>query len=69
VGRFTKSGKADIYLDGKKVATVDTKAGKSAYRQAIWTRSPAYGKHTVTVVVLATKGRPGVTVDGLGYLR
>ncbi|AGZ43404.1 putative N-acetylmuramoyl-L-alanine amidase [Actinoplanes friuliensis DSM 7358] len=69
VGRFKTSGKATVYLDGKKVSTIDTKASKTTYRQAIWTRSPAYGKHTVTIVVLATKGRPGVTVDGLAYIK
>ena len=69
VGRTTKSGKADVYLDGKKVSTIDTKSSKTAYRQAIWTRSMAAGKHTVTVLVRATSGRPTVTVDGLAYIQ
>ncbi|MEU7904656.1 N-acetylmuramoyl-L-alanine amidase [Actinoplanes sp. NPDC049118] len=69
VGRFKTSGKATVYLDGKKVSTIDTRAGKTTYRQAVWTRSPAYGRHTVTIVVLATSGRPGVTVDGLAYVK
>ncbi|MFI7370000.1 N-acetylmuramoyl-L-alanine amidase, partial [Actinoplanes sp. NPDC049668] len=69
VGRFKNSGKATVYLDGKKVSTIDTKAGKTTYRQAVWAKSAAYGKHTVSIVVLATSGRPGVTVDGLAYVK
>jgi hypothetical protein len=69
VGRSTKSGKADVYLDGKKVSTIDTKASKTLYRQAIWSKNTSVGKHTVTVVVRATSGRPGVTVDGLSFIK
>jgi hypothetical protein len=69
VGRSTKAGKADVYLDGKKVSTIDTKAGKTLYRQAVWSRNVTAGKHTVAVVVLATSGRPGVTVDGLSTIK
>ena len=69
VSRTKKSGKLDVYVDGKKVSTIDTKSSKTAYRQAIWTRSMAAGKHTVTVLVRATSGRPGVTVDGLAYIQ
>ncbi|MFI5493675.1 N-acetylmuramoyl-L-alanine amidase [Actinoplanes sp. NPDC051859] len=67
--RTARSGKVDVYVDGKKVATVDTRAAKTTNRQAIWTRNLAAGKHTVTVVVRATGGRPAVTLDGLSYLR
>jgi hypothetical protein len=42
---------------------------KTLYRQAIWSKNLAAGKHTVAVVVLATSGRPGVTVDGLSYVK
>jgi hypothetical protein len=64
------AGKAYVYLDGKKVATVDLKAGKTAHRQAVWTRSWASArKHTVKVVVAGTKGRPKVTSDGIVYLK
>jgi hypothetical protein len=69
VGRSARSGKADVYLDGKKVSTIVTRSGRTMYRQAIWSRTLTAGKHTVAIVVRATGGRPGVTVDGLSYLR
>ncbi|GGQ68064.1 hypothetical protein GCM10010166_42590 [Couchioplanes caeruleus subsp. azureus] len=67
--RSAGSGQVDVYVDGRKVATVDTRARKTAYRQAVWTRNLSSGRHTVTVVVRATTGRPSVTLDGLAYLR
>ncbi|RZU48441.1 uncharacterized protein with LGFP repeats [Krasilnikovia cinnamomea] len=67
--RSTKSGKVDVYLDGRKVGTLDLKAGKNSYRQALWTRTFAKGRHTVAIVVRGTGGRPTVTSDGLVYLR
>ncbi|MFI1988819.1 N-acetylmuramoyl-L-alanine amidase [Actinoplanes sp. NPDC020271] len=66
--RGTTTGKADIYLDGKKVATVDTKSGSTSYRQALWSKSFKAGKHTVVVVVAGTSGRPAVITDGLAYV-
>ena len=64
------AGKAHVYLDGKKVATVDLRAGKNAYRQVVWTTSwPSAKKHTVKVVVAGTKGRPKVTTDGIVHVR
>ncbi len=66
----TTAGKANVYVDGKKVATIDLRAGKTAYRQAVWTKSwPSAKKHTVKIVVAGTKGRPKVTTDGIAYLR
>ena len=66
--RGTKTGKASVYLDGKKVATVDTRAGKNSYRQALWVRSLTAKKHTVAIVVAGTAGRPAVVSDGLAFL-
>ncbi|WP_203781068.1 N-acetylmuramoyl-L-alanine amidase [Paractinoplanes rishiriensis] len=66
--RGAKTGKADIYLDGKKVATVDTRLGSTKYRQALWVRALTPGKHTVAVVVAGTSGRPTVVADGLAYI-
>jgi hypothetical protein len=63
-----KTGKADIYLDGKKVATIDTKRSSTTYRQALWVRSLTPGKHTVAVVAQGTSGRPTVVSDGLFYI-
>ncbi|MEV6303617.1 N-acetylmuramoyl-L-alanine amidase [Actinoplanes sp. NPDC051861] len=67
--RTTKSGKVAIYLDGKKVNTIDLKASRNAHRQAVWTRTLGYGKHTVAIVVLGTSGRPTVISDGLAYVK
>ena len=66
--RGAKTGKADVYLDGQKVATVDTKAATSAYRQALWVRALTPAKHTVVIVVAGTSGRPAVVSDGLAYV-
>ena len=67
--RRTTTGKVDIYLDGKRVTTLDTKSGSTLYRQAMWSKSFTTGKHTVSIVVLATSGRPTVVSDGLAYLK
>ncbi|MFI5891640.1 peptidoglycan recognition protein [Actinoplanes sp. NPDC051513] len=66
--RGAKTGKAHIYLDGRKLATIDTKQSATAYRQALWTRTLTPGKHTVMVVVAGTSGRPTVVSDGLAYI-
>jgi hypothetical protein len=64
------SGKMSVYVDGKKVGTVDLKAGKTAYRQAVWAKSwSSTKKHTVKIVVAGTKGRPKVTMDGIVHLK
>ncbi|GAA0444511.1 N-acetylmuramoyl-L-alanine amidase [Actinoplanes campanulatus] len=67
--RAAKSGKVAVYVDGKKVTTIDLRSSKSLYRQAVWTRNLAYGKHTVAIVVQGTSGRPTVVSDGLAYVR
>jgi hypothetical protein len=66
--RGARTGKAYVYLDGKKVSTIDTRAGKNSYRQAVWVRSLTAKKHTVAIVVAGTGGRPAVVSDGLAYL-
>ena len=64
-------GRADVYLDGKRVATLDLRvAGANRYRELAWHRTfGTAAKHTVQVVGLGTAGRPGVAVDGIAYLR
>ncbi|CAM3955390.1 S8 family serine peptidase [Mesobacillus thioparans] len=50
------SGYADIYLDGKKVKTVDLYAKKRQYKQSIYSvKNLANKKHTVTIVVKEKK--------------
>ncbi|MBB2943879.1 hypothetical protein FB565_003608 [Actinoplanes lutulentus] len=65
--KTAKSGKVAIYVDGKKVSTVDLKSSKNAYRQAVWTRNLSSGKHKIMIEVLGTSGRPAVISDGLVY--
>jgi hypothetical protein len=67
--RGSKTGKAYVYLDGKKVATIDTRSTATKYRQALWVSSTAVKKHTVTIVVAGTAGRSTVVSDGLAYIR
>jgi hypothetical protein len=66
--RAGTTGVATVYLDGRRVATVDTR-GRSAHRQLIWATSTRYGRHTLKVVVKGTAGRPTVAVDGFITLR
>lgn len=67
--RTAKSGKVAVYVDGKKVTTLDLKSAKTLNRQAVWTRNLAYGKHTVAIVVQGTAKRPAVVSDGLAYIK
>ncbi|WP_405731330.1 N-acetylmuramoyl-L-alanine amidase [Streptomyces sp. NBC_00028] len=70
VSRASTSGRAYVYVDGKKVATVDLRSTTTSYRNAIWAKTwSSGGKHTVKIVVAATSGRPTVTTDGLVYLK
>jgi hypothetical protein len=65
--RSTTSGAATVYLDDKKVATVDTR-GTAAQRQVLWTGATTPGAHTVKIVVAGTAGRPAVLVDGFAVI-
>jgi len=57
VGRkATDAGKADVYLDGVKQATVDFYNAATQWKANVWTKTGlASAKHTVTVMVLGTK--------------
>jgi hypothetical protein len=59
---------ATVYLDGKRVATVDTR-GRAAHRQLIWATATRTGTHTLKVVVRARTGRPTIALDGFITLR
>jgi hypothetical protein len=54
---------AQVYVDGVKVATIDTH-GATAKRHVLWTKKVKAGKHTVRIVNVATKGRTHLTIDG-----
>jgi hypothetical protein len=67
--RSASSGQIDVYVDGSKVSTVDLRSSTTQYRQLVWSKAFAgSGKHTVMINVLATSGRPAVTIDDLVYL-
>jgi hypothetical protein len=57
-------GKAEIWVDGVKVATIDLRSSSTKYRQVVWQKAwPTSGAHTVQVKVLGTAGRPRVDAD------
>jgi hypothetical protein len=62
-------GKAAVFLDGVRVATVDTYAASKVNRTVVW-RSALAGNtvHTLKVVNLATSGRPRIDVDAFVLL-
>ncbi len=71
VARTPASGKADVYVNGTKVATLDLRSSSNAYRQVIYARSLSRSpvKATVQIVNQGTTGRPGITIDGIAYFR
>jgi len=63
-------GRAEVWLDGVRVATIDARSAVSAGRVLLYAAvvSPAV-PHTIEVRVLGTPGRPRVDVDGFLVLR
>ncbi len=62
--RRANRGKARVYVDGSFVRTVDTYASTLRTREKLFTATfDSIGKHTLTIVNLATAGRPRVSVD------
>ncbi|WP_308120783.1 N-acetylmuramoyl-L-alanine amidase [Paractinoplanes bogorensis] len=65
-----RAGRVGVFVDGRPQGMVDLRSASSAPRQVAWSRSwPDSGSHTVRVVVEGTRGRPGVALDGLVYLK
>jgi hypothetical protein len=58
-------GKAAVYVDGRRRATVDTFSRTRAHRQIVWEARLTRGSHTIKVVNLATSGHPRIDIDGL----
>jgi hypothetical protein len=57
-------GKAQILVDGDVVATVDTYAPSPEHRVLVWVGSiDTTRESTVSIVNLATPGRPRIDVD------
>ena len=68
--RATNLGAMYVYVDGVKVATVDTRSSSTAYRQLLWTKVwSTSAQHTIKIVVAGTSSRPAVAIDGIAYLR
>lgn len=57
-------GRAKVLIDGTAVATVDLRASTFHPKELVFSkRFATTGKHTITIVVLATAGRPNVSID------
>jgi hypothetical protein len=63
-------GKANVYLDGVLVVTVDPYSATTAYRSVVWTKTWASaGTHTVKIVVVGTSGRPRLDIDAMAVIK
>jgi hypothetical protein len=60
--RLAHGSRAQVYVDGVLVATIDTH-GSLSHRHVLWTKKVKAGKHIVRVVNLATKGRAHLSID------
>jgi hypothetical protein len=57
-------GKARVSIDGQAVATIDLRSRRFDAREVLFSRRFASaGKHTITITVLGTAGRPYVAID------
>ena len=57
-------GRAKVLIDGKAVATVNLRASTFHPKEIVFSkRFATTGKHTITIEVLATAGRPNVSID------
>ncbi|GGK21578.1 hypothetical protein GCM10010124_12600 [Pilimelia terevasa] len=62
-------GRAAVYVDGVKAATVDLYAARLTPRQQVFVHTwPAAGRHTVRIVNVSPAGRPLVGVDAVARL-
>jgi subtilisin family serine protease len=61
-------GRANVYVDGVFIRTIDLRAGASRYKQVVFARELAYGTHSLRIVVAGTSGRPQVDLDGFVIL-
>ena len=58
-------GKANVYLDGKLVATVDLKSSTFRPRRVVYAASVKNGTHTLVIKALGTTGRRTVAIDAI----
>jgi Bacterial Ig domain len=62
-------GKAQVYIDGTLVKTVDLYRSKYATEFVYSKTWSSSAKHTIRIRVLGTSGRPYVDIDGFGVLK
>ena len=62
--RAPDRGKAQVLIDGVVVATIDTRASTKVHRSIVWSGT-LIGDQTLSVVNLATSGRPRIDVDAV----
>ena len=68
--RGPTSGKAQVYVDGTLVSTIDLYRSTAQSRVVLFSHAwTTVAPHTVRVVVLGTAGRPRVDIDGFAVLR
>jgi len=65
-----KNGKAEVWIDGVKITTLDLRSSSAQARKVVFTQSwPSSGSHTLEVRVLGTPSRPRVDIDAFVILR
>ncbi len=66
----TTRGSANVYVDGRFIATVNLNTATTSVRRIVFARTwSTAGTHTIRIVVLGTAGHPRVDVDDLLVLR
>ncbi len=64
------AGEVEVWIDGTKVATIDTRADETAYRRVAYSKGwSSYGSHTIKLVVVGTADRPLATVDAFELIK
>lgn len=62
-------GKANVYIDGKYIKTVDLRASTFRARRIVFATAVSQGTHTIVIRGLGTSGRPTVAVDAYYVVR
>jgi hypothetical protein len=68
--KAVRRGKVRVYVNGRRVATIDLRRSSKLARVIVWQRTWAKAaKRTIRVIVVGTSGRPRVDVDAFAILR
>ena len=63
-------GRAKVYVDGKLVRTVDLRRSTFHARAAVYSKRWSTARtHSIKIVVLRTRGRSMVAIDGFGIVK